>query len=753
MLKKTWLWLLPSFVFVLALGAQAQQANHYWQWGWGAYGPGLVEDVARYDWSLVNFGSIPSDAQTVERLNAILRVNPNHRFVIRIWPIMHLGKLPNNRYQATLWDYFYRPGIKEKIQENIRQQFELLHHGLTRPEAIIGMTFLEELPFHFTSIPFNAPITETFMPWDMAPFEAEISAELGHPFDISKEEDALWWGKKYCLYLNEVHQYMRSIAPNCKIIYWHVNSHDTLDRADKKLFDKGVLPFYMGDLLQDGNCDGIFGFPSNDLNWQKQTMDIVQKYNCLFFSQASTPARMRLTDFKETVERTMVKHPGNLGTFVHIEPEGANIHAWNMIPEFKGKSNVHIDDMLRWFGHRYQVGLPVVRQILKPRLYLDYDFCDKAPGDYVTVSVALYNPRNKSWFEGNEEQATLKNVELQLANIPDGYILPPEANSPRLLRIESLGGEEVIEATWWLQKERDSDSFSPNQLQVAVQAAGLEKTVQSAEGMQQSRSMNTEYTISRTGERWLMISGGGRQSNFHLEMESLRRKVNYPRLTLNDQEILYRGFLEPGDKLLLYPGVKATLVNPPLISEKTARFDRDDADTERVFEDDYLVFSSPAFRVKAGREYVFTITGFVANNGILNSFVEFTGKRNGKPHTESVRYFNPLGKELSTVRLTVQVPDFDANSEIKALIRFFRHERTGQLHLREFNFLDGENREHDVTDRLDGFLNLPANAILTVGYDDRDEPNFWQAPLLKLRLVDSSKIQQADEQRKGGGDF
>lgn len=190
-----------------------------------------------------------------------------------------------------------------------------------------------------------------------------------------------------------------------------------------------------------------------------------------------------------------------------------------------------------------------------------------------------------------------------------------------------------------------------------------------------------------------------------------------------------------------------------MISEKTAHFDRDDADTERVFEDGYLVFSSPAFRVKAGREYVFTITGFVANNGILNSFVEFTGKRNGKPHTESVRYFNPLGKELSTARLNVQVPDFDANSEIKAPVRFFRHERTGQLHLREFNFLDSENREHDVTDRLDGFLNLPANAILTVAYDDRDEPNFWQAPLLKLKLIDSNEIQQVNVQRKGGGDF
>ncbi len=749
MLKKIWLWLLPLLVF----GVHAQQTDHYWQWGWGTYGNGLIEDIARFDWSLVNFGSVPDNQQTVDRCNAILRVNPNHRFVIRIWPISNQGRLPNNRYMATLWDYFYNPEIKDKLREKIRQQFELLHNGLTRPEAIVGMTYLEELPQHFTSCPFKSKITSAFMPWDMAPFEKEINAELGHPFDISKEEDALWWGKKYCQYFNEMHQYMRSIAPpNCKILYWQATYYNTLNRTDKKLFENGVLPFHIEDLLKEGNCDGIFGYPNNDLIWQKQTMDIVQKHNCLFFSQVSTPAGMRLTGFSDTVERAMVKHPGNLGTFVYVGSD-QNIHAWNMIPEFKGKTNVHIDDMLRWLGHRYQIGMPVVKQILKPRLYLEYDFRNKAPGDYATVSATLYNPRNKSWFGGNEDETTLKNVELELSGIPDGYILSPEANSPRVLHMENLAGEAVLEATWWLQKEKESDSFSPKQLQVAVQADGGEKTVQNADGMQQSRSMNTEYTISRTGERWLMISGGGRGSNFHLELESLRRTVSYPRLTFNEQEILYRDSLAPGDKLLLYPGVKATLLKRPLIPENIARFRRADTDVERVFEEGYHVFSSPAFRVNPNREYIFTITGFVSDNGILNSFVEFTGKRDGKPHKESVRYFNPLGKELSTARLTVQVPTFDANSEIKALVRFYRHNQTGKLHLREFNVLDGENRELDVTDRLDGFLNLPANAVLTVTYDDRDTPNFFQHPLLNLKLVDRNEVQQAAEQRKGGGDF
>ncbi|NLF61059.1 MAG: hypothetical protein GX574_07880, partial [Lentisphaerae bacterium] len=203
----------------------------------------------------------------------------------------------------------------------------------------------------------------------------------------------------------------------------------------------------------------------------------------------------------------------------------------------------------------------------------------------------------------------------------------PEANSPSLLRMETLAGETVMETTWWLQKEKNSDSFSPKQLQITVQANSVEKIVQNADGMQQSRSMNTEYTISRTGEHWQMISGGGRGPNFHLELESLRRAVSYPRLTFNKQEILYRDSLAPGDKLLLYPGVKATLLT------------------------------------------------------------------------------------------------------------------------------SGENREIDVTNRLDGLLNLPANTLLNVTYDDRDAPNFFQHPLLNFKLVDGSAIQQATEQRKGGGDF
>lgn len=484
------------------------QADSYWQWGWGDYGSGLVEDVARFDWSFINYGNVPQDERTVQRCNAILKLNPKHRFVIRFWPIMSLGKLPENRYQGTLWDYFYRPEVKGLLQENIRKQFELLQNGLSNPKSIVGMTFLEELPGHFTSGPFKRPITQAFMPWDMAPFTKEISVELGHPFDISQEKDALWWGKKYCQFLNEVHQYMRSLKPDCKILYWQATYYNTLDRSDKKLFEPGVLPFHLEDLLKDGNCDGIFGYPNSDQVWQKQTMDLVAKNQCLFYSQTSTPAFMRLTGFTETVERVLTKHPGNLGSFVYFGRDN-NIHAWNMIPEFKGNNRVHISDLQRWFCHHYQVGLPVARKLLQPRLYLGYDFRDKAVGDYVTLSVALYNPRDKSWFGGAGDEVILKNVVLHLAGIPDGYILPAESNSPRLLRFGDVDGGEVMEAIWWLQKERESDRFSPEQLQMEVKADGLQKNRPA--GGRHAASTQPEYRLYGHARRRTLADADRRQ--------------------------------------------------------------------------------------------------------------------------------------------------------------------------------------------------------------------------------------------------
>jgi len=727
-------------------------AVSFGDWGWGDYGAGTIENTARFDWSCVNYGNIPEDERTVERCNAILKINPQHKFLVRFWPIMSLGNLPNNRYQATLWDYFYRPGVKEKMQINIRRQFELLQHGLTHPESLVGMTFLEELPSHFTSSPFRRDIVQPFMPWDMEPFAKEIAAELGHAFDITQSNDAMWWGKKYCQLLNETHQYMHSLQPKAKILYWQATYYNTLDRKDKQLFKAGVLPIKLADLLQDGYCDGIFGYPNSEAVWQQQTLDLVNQYKCLFFSQVSTPAFMRLSNFENTVNMAQTKHPGNLGSFVYFGRD-TNIYAWNMIPEFKGNNQVNMGELQRWFCDQYQVNNHIASQSLQAQLEVGYDFRDKKIGDFVTLAVVVYNPREKLGFGADAAEAEMQNLEINLAQIPDNYQLPPESNSPPRLRLGKLPGGEVMEILWWLQKVGDGNA-NPKQLRLELKAHNMPTVRWSgSEQLQQSRSRNERYTIRNSGESWLIVTGGQRQEPFYLELEPLLRDLNYPKIQINGQEIVYKNILAKGSKLRLTPGGQAQLIQQPLFSEEVLCFKHSDTVEASVFDQGYLVFSTPAVKVKAGSVYQLTITGYVKDDAILNVIGEFSGTIDGKVQKITVGRYNPLRKETMTAELTMPTPLFDPDSKIKAVIRFYRHQQKGSLVLQNFDFKSDEPLEMDVSAKMDGQLQLAGNSILLAHYQDRDEVNFSQNPLAEITIVNHSQKQKSQEERRGGADF
>ena len=148
-------WALVGWAVWTALAgpAGAAEPNHYWEWGWGSYGMRAGElsviDVARFDWTAISFGNDPADQTTVDRCNEILRLNPKHKFVIRVWPISYLGDCPENSHQATLFHYLYAPGVKEKLLAETRRQIELIVKGVSKPENVVGSHFLEELPGTF----------------------------------------------------------------------------------------------------------------------------------------------------------------------------------------------------------------------------------------------------------------------------------------------------------------------------------------------------------------------------------------------------------------------------------------------------------------------------------------------------------------------------------------------------------------------------------------------------------------------------
>lgn len=204
-------------------GAKPGEKDYYWRLGEGLYYGGLHGitelDAARFDWLYFCFGNIPATRETTEQLNRLLKINPNLKIMIRLWPIIGLGDCKENRYQATFLHYLYKQGVKEKIHQRIREQIHVVLDHLTRPENVVGLTFLEELPGHFSASPFRVAGTRDKVSWAMERFRKEIEAERGKPLRWDNETRR-WWAQKWVKVINEIDATMKKEAPGRLVFYY-----------------------------------------------------------------------------------------------------------------------------------------------------------------------------------------------------------------------------------------------------------------------------------------------------------------------------------------------------------------------------------------------------------------------------------------------------------------------------------------------------------------------------------------------------
>ncbi|MGC9318999.1 MAG: hypothetical protein ACP5KN_13280, partial [Armatimonadota bacterium] len=202
-----------TLVVPFAAPIAAQVEDHYWELGvgcyWGGMGALTELDVARYDWLYVGFGNVSASEQTVAQINRFLDINPDLKVVIRLWPIMNLGDCPENRYQATFLHYLYEPGVREGVAERINQQVSVVLENISRPENVVGLTFLEELPLHFSGDPWRRNEDGQEPTWAMERFREEIEAEVGRPLTWD-DEMRRWWGRKWVEVINDIHGAMKA---------------------------------------------------------------------------------------------------------------------------------------------------------------------------------------------------------------------------------------------------------------------------------------------------------------------------------------------------------------------------------------------------------------------------------------------------------------------------------------------------------------------------------------------------------------
>jgi hypothetical protein len=747
-------------VTVLCLaGAAAGAADRYWEWGWGSYGSGTDLDVARYDWSLINFGSVPADQTTVDRCNRILALNPQHKFVIRVWPVLSLGNAPENRYQMTLPQYFYQEGTKEKMLAAARAQVEVILHGLTDPSRVVGSCFLEELPSVL-----SVPRPGEPLPWDFAPFADRIAAELGAPsFDSTKEEHLLWWGRKYCDLLGDVHRSLKQATAGRTVLYWQATHWYTLDHlaAGESCLNPRLncLPFRYADILKEGVCDGIFGYPNNAAIWQKQTVQMIEKLNCLVFSQTSVPSFMRLCHFDEALEMARWQNPGNLGTFIYVETVGRGRRAWNEMPYVDGTRYWTITDHYRRVGWQHHIGMEVVRRALQPQLLLDYDLTGKQQGGFVHLWAQIYNPRHPSWFGDDLNASTLTASEVAL-QVPAGFSVPLQNNAGATLRLGDIGPLDCKAGEWWVSVDGDGTIPAGQAFTASVSANGGATRVQASSDLAQAAIPTREpRAIARSGDTWIEPAYRQGIPQPAAELHALASEIVFPELAVGDRRVLYRGTLEAGMRLVIGPGLRARRFDAPVFADDVRRLAAAAAGKpEAGFSDGYLVWSTPAVSVDPGKTYRIAVTGRAENGGNCLVIAHFTGTRGEAPNQSEdvVCFANQFATEERTLTGDLVVPEFKVGTA-RIVLRFYRFKSAGTVIYKDFDVRapgftpDGT----DVTTSLEGTLPPLDEPFTRWTYRDLSDPAESGAKI-SVRLYDPAvglDAPAAGKPQRVGGEF
>lgn len=726
-----------ALVAWFAAAAQAVGASRYWEWGWGTYGSLEPLDVARFDWSLINFGNVGATPETVERCNTILALNPRHRFVVRVWPIMGKGDCAENHQQATLFHYLYQPGVRDQVLAETQRQLRLVIEGVATPASVVGATFLEELPGHFTSSPWGSWRAGDPLPWDIRRFEKEIAAELGEPFDMANEAHRRWWGRKYAGALAEIHAAMKKAGDGRLVLYWQATGWNLLDHLEpgQSLLTPGIVPVSYADILRPALCDGLFGYPNNDVVWRRQTQSIVEKYACLFFSQTSTPAGMRLAPFADTVRLARWENPGNLGTFFFIQGGRAG-KAWNELPWLANDRCWLQGEVARRIAWDHRIGLDTVERCLSPRVQLDYDGTGKRQGDFVHVYGQVENPRHPSWYGGDPASAVLKDVTVSLA-VPDGFSIPPDRSPPATLALGDLAAGSCKAGDWWVRVDGDG-TLPPGH--------GFRLTARAGDGPAQETTVTAlratvpalqGHPIVRSGDCW--IEPAYQLPAFLAALEMVPRvDVVFPEVRSGGQAVLYRDVLTADTRLVVGPGHRATLYPKPLLADDVRRLSGHlGPDGLAVFADGYAVYATPRVAVRPATRYRLQLCGKVGDGGILHAMVFFAGRKDGKPLTQDVScLYNQFGADLKTVEQVVASPATDPGSST-AIVRVYRHKSQGTLYLQSLDFAlaDQPAAGTDVTARIEGVLPQLTAPFTEWVYQDRSDPDPNGTPKLVVRFL------------------
>ncbi len=725
--------LLAMVMALAAIPAQAQQ-DRYWELGVGAYLGGMHGftdlDLARYDWVYVCFGNIGADEETAAALDRLLQINPDLKIVLRLWPIMGKGDCPENRYQATFWHYLYDEEVKQKVDAEIHRQFDVIADNISRPENIVGLTFLEELPGHFS----GRPMRSGEITWAMERFREEIEAERGKPLEWD-EETALWWSEKWVEAINEIHRVMKAASDDRMIWYYQAVGTPSFDRVgdDASPTKKNLVPIHFAEIIQPDLCDGFFAYPVRDEVWEKY-LDIARENEWPFFSQLSHPGFMRLHDWQDTVEMVEEKLPQNMGYFLYCPGNCAKKNAWNDDPQFAGNPKLNIRGVSKTLHQRQilarqGVGMDVVRSHPPLRLHVDLPLADAEPGGWVHVSALIENIREPTFFLDPSE-AVARDCRVTL-KVPDSFSIPQTHSAPPTITLDTLRPGEVRLADWWVRADEDWNGEVDGEFALTARAAeGGPANVVFTED--HAISLGREHRTGQSGTEW--IEPGfrlGEATQPDIIIEAIRDEVTNPVITDGRARVTYDGTIRRGQRLIMRPGGESELITLPLVDDDGAnRADADDPTGFRAFDEGYLVSRVRVNRkVEPGQTLHVSVAGRAegdAQSHVVLRFVTEDGETMDKGGLT-----NRFGEDWKTLEGDWTVPEGATTLQQVFLYRF---ERQGTVWYGPVTVATADAAEPvDCGRRVSGtFPTIEPGSFSVIRYEDDDLPTVRPRALVQF---------------------
>ena len=550
----------------------------YWDLGVGSYGAGggkfdtwagrTMLDMARMDWVFLTFGNPPSASkETTEMLNDYLKMNPDLKIMVRLWPLVYKRYEGETKHQpASFFDYLYEPGIKEKMVKKIDAEIDSVMKYIDKPEAVYGFLFIEELPFHFSDYGLDI-VDPDKLPRDMKRYRAIYEKESGKTLDKWDADARRWYSKKFVEAVNDINAYIKKKSGGKKVFVYLATHYRPLDWVEKgeDINQWRVLAAYWKDMIKSGVADGFFAYNNNEF-WSKRYTKLAQKHNWPYFSQLSQKGGMRLATWEKCKELAKKKIPQNLGYFLYVTGDDKQ-NAWNDNPDLTDEHNLgraSIRQNVRAICAKEKIGTDVLNRELKAKLQIMHNLGKVEKGGWAKIRLLIENPRDLSWYD-NPKQVILEDIKVKL-DIPDGFIIPESNSISAELSIGDLNGGEITMMEWWLKKTDDVPYSKDKSITITVSTANSLPSSIKSNKPEEVIIPQDSYGIQRSGKIWTYTGYRLKthQQPMILTLECVAHCASRPSITAigayaSNCKIIWNDCLRKGQKLVLGPGLKAVL--------------------------------------------------------------------------------------------------------------------------------------------------------------------------------------------------